>query len=243
MALLSVKLDRIAAIRELGSKRQPDPAQAAVVAELAGADGVAIELRRDRRYVRDRDLYVLREVVKTKLMIEIPPMEDIIDRVLDVKPSAVTFVADHPDSNLPAAGIDFGAAPVDFSSVSARFKGVGIQVGFLIEPLPEMVRGAVRAGADHIQINCRGFTQAHTLEEAQTELDRIDATAQAAAKAELTVMAGGGIAAKNVPALHELGLIDEYIVGHSLIAQAVLKGMGGAIEDLATSIRVDRSSR
>jgi len=232
MALLSVNLDQVAALREIRKLREPDPAQAAVLAELAGADGLAIQLRRDRKYVRDRDLYILREVVKTKLTIEIPPADDIINRVLEVKPAMVTFVADHADSNVPVAGIDFGNASIDFSGATARFKGVGIAVCFFIDPNADTVRGVHKAGADAVLINCGGFAYARTLAEAQQELDRIDATAQAAAKAGLSVYAGRGIDRKNVLALHELNLIDEFFVGHSIVSRAVLMGMTEAVSEV-----------
>jgi pyridoxine 5-phosphate synthase len=236
MALLSVNLDQVAALREIRHLREPDPAQAAVVAELAGADGIAIQLRRDRKYVRDRDLYILREVVKTKLTIEMPPADDVIERVLEVKPTMVTFVADHADADTPVSGIDFGAAAVDFSDIASRFKGVGVAVCFFIEADHDSVRGAAKAGADAVLINCGGFTYAHTLDEAQTELDRIDAAAQTARKADLTIFGGRGINPKNVVALEELKLFDEYFVGHSLVARSVLKGMEAAVSEMINAI-------
>jgi pyridoxine 5-phosphate synthase len=236
MALLSINLDQVAALREIRKLREPDPAQAAVLAELAGADGIAIQLRRDRKYVRDRDLYILREVVKTKLTIEIPPTEDIVNRVLEVKPAMVTFVADHADSNVPVAGIDFNDASIDFSGATARFKGAGIGVCFFVDPNPDAIRGVHKAGADAVLVNCGGFTQARTLAEAQQELDRIDATAQAAVKAGLSVHAGRGIDRKNVVALYELNLIDEFFVGHSVVSRAVLKGMSEAVSEILTVI-------
>jgi len=237
MALLSVNLDQVAALREVRKQREPDPAQAAVLAELAGADGIAIQLRRDRKYIRDRDLYILREVVKTRLIIEMPPTDDIIERALEVKPAMVTFVADHADSDTPVSGIDFNAAPIDFSDTATRFRGVGIGVCFFVDPEVEAVRGAARSGADAVLINCGGFTYAHTLEEAQTELDRIDTCAQAAAKARLSVYAGRGISSKNVPALHELRLFDEFFVGHSVVTRAVLKGMEAAVTEMLSVIQ------
>lgn len=236
MALLSVNLDQVAALREIRKLREPDPAQAAVLAELAGADGIAIQLRRDRKYVRDRDLYILREVVKTRLTIEIPPTEDIVNRVLEVKPAMVTFVADHADSNVPVAGIDFNDASIDFSGATARLKGVGIGVCFFIDPNPEVVRGAHKAGADAVLINCGGYSYARTLAEAQQELDRVDATAQAAAKAGMSVYAGRGIDRRNVIALHELNLIDEFFIGDSIVSRAVLKGMTEAVSEMLAVI-------
>ncbi len=240
MALLSVNLDEIAVLREARRLKEPDPAQAAVLAELAGADGVAIQLRRDRKYVRDRDLYILRELVKTRLTIEIPPTEDIIDRVLEVKPAMVTLVADHADVDAPVSGIDFTKAPLDFSDIAVRFHGAGVAVCFLIEPEVDSVKGASRAGGDAVLLSCAGFTQAHTLEEAQRELDRIDAAAQAASKADVTVYAGRGVDYKNVVALQELKLIDEFFVGHAIVARAVLCGLERAVADMLTLLRSER---
>jgi pyridoxine 5-phosphate synthase len=239
MALLSVNLDQVATLRETRKQREPDPAQAAVLAELAGADGIAIQLRRDRKYIRERDLYILREVVKTKLTIELPPADEMIARAIEVKPSMVTIVADHTDSGSPVSGIDFQAAAVDYSDVTMRFKAAGVAVCFFIEPDSDNVKGAARAGGDAVLINCGGFTYALTVEEAQRELDRIDAAAQAAAKAGLSVYAGRGISFKNVLALHELGLFHEYYVGHSITSRAVLKGMEAAVAEMLGVVRAD----
>ena len=239
MALLSVNLDQVATLREVRKQREPDPAQAAVLAEMAGADGIAIQLRRDRKYIRDRDLYILREVVKTKLTVELPHAEEMIARAIEVKPAMVTMVADHADADSPVSGIDFNAAPVDFSDVARRFKSAGIGVCFFVEPDSDSIKGAVKAGADAVLINCGGFTYALTLDEAQRELDRIDAAAQVAVKAGVSVYAGRGISFKNVLALHELGLFHEYFVGHSVVSRAVLKGMEAAVAEMLAVVRTD----
>lgn len=239
MALLSVNLDSVATMREARKQREPDPAQAAVLAEMAGADGIAIQLRRDRKFIRERDLFILREVVKTKLTIELPPADEMIARAMEVKPALVTLVADHADSNSPVSGIDFQTAGVDYSDVTLRLKGAGIGVCYFVEPEVESIKGAVKAGADAVLINCGGFTCALTLDEAQRELDRIDAAAQAASKAGLSIYAGRGISFKNVVALYELGLFHEYYVGHSIVSRAVLKGMEAAVTEMLTVIRAD----
>jgi pyridoxine 5-phosphate synthase len=239
MALLSVNLDHVASLREARKQREPDPAQAAVLAEMAGVDGIAIQLRRDRKYIRERDLFILREVVKTKLTIELPPADEMIARAIEVKPALVTIVADHADSDSPVSGIDFQTAAVDYSDVTMRFKGAGIGVCFFVEPDTESIKGAVRAGADAVLISCGGFTYALTLDEAQRELDRIDTAAQAAVKAGLSVYAGRGISFRNVVALHELGLFHEYFVGHSIVSRAVLKGMEAAVAEMLNVIHTD----
>ncbi len=240
MAMLSVNLDGVAALREVRGQREPDPAQAAVLAELGGADGVAIQLRRDRRHVRDRDLYVLREVVKTKLTIEIPPTDEIIERALEVKPAMVTFVADHADPTLPVSGINLADNTINFSDAAGRFHGAGIAVCYLVEPDPDSIKGAVKNGADAVLLNCAGFTEARGMDEAQHELDRIDTAAQAASKAGVTIYAGRGISFKNVIALHELGTIDEFFVGHSIVAKALFCGFERAVRDMVQVLAVER---
>ena len=232
MASLSVNLDQVAALREVRKRKEPDPAQAAVLAELAGADGIAIQLRRDRKYIRDRDLFILREVVKSRLILELPPTDEIIEKALEVKPWMVTFVADHADSDAPVSGIDFHNAPIDFSDTVERFRGVGVNVCFLIEPSSDAVKGAHKTGAAAVLIDCAEFTEARTLEQAQTGLDNIDHAAQLAVKHELSVHAGRGISYKNIFPLAELGVIDEFVVGFAIASRALLVGYERAVGEM-----------
>ncbi len=237
MALLSVSLDQVAALRAVRKFKEPDPAQVAVLAELAGADGIAVQLRRDRKHIRDRDLYILREVVKSRLTIEIPPVDEIIDQVQEVKPWMVTLVADQPDCDTPVAGIDFGSAPIDFGDIVTRFRGVGVNVCFFVEPEIEAIKGAAKTGAGAVLLDCSVFTRARTLDEAQEGLDSVDRAAQAAAKADLSVVAGSGINYRNIQPLVELGLIDEFVVGHAITSHAVLVGYQEAVREFLRLIR------
>lgn len=239
MALLNANLNQAALLRESRRLKEPDPAQVAVLAELGGADGICVQVRRDKRLIRDRDLYILREVVKSRLILELPPAEEVIEKALDVKPSAVFFVADQADIDAPVTGIDFQGAPVDFGAMVNRLAGAGITPGFFIEPDPDAIKGAVRAGAQAVLINATLFTQARTIDQAQDGLDRIDRTAQAAAKAELSVFAGRGIGYRNILPLAELGLIEEYIVGHALVARAMMVGFERAVADLLRHVRTE----
>lgn len=241
MAFLTVSLDMIGGIREMRRLKEPDPAQVAVFAEVAGAHGFSVQLRRDRKTIRDRDLYILREVIKTKLTIETPPLEDTIERALEVKPWMVTLVADHADSGSMVSPIDFEAAAVDFGEVAARIKGIGCNVCFFIEPAAESVRGAAKAGADAVTLNCSGFVDARTLDEAQSELDSIDAAAQSGAKAGLSVQAARGLTYKNVTPLAELKNIDEFIIGHAIVSRALLVGIERAVIEMLPLLKPEAS--
>ena len=237
MATLSVKLDPVTILREARGGKDPDPAQVVVLAELAGVDGIAMQLRRDRKLMRERDMYLLKELVKTRMSIEIPPVDSLIEKVIEVRPYMVTFVADHADSSAPVSGIDFASAPVDYSDVAAQLTGAGIRVCFFIEPEPHSVRGAAKAGANGVLINCREYSDARTVEQAQEGLDRIDQAAGSAAKSSLTVRAAGGIDYRNIAALVELGYINEFVVGHAVASRALLVGYSAAVAEMLRLIR------
>ena len=242
MAQLSVNLDLVAAMREVRRLGEPDPCQAAVLAELAGADGIAVQMQRHRRHVRDRDLYLLKGIVKTKLAVEIPPVDDVIEKILEVKPYLVTFVADHADTDAAVSPIDFNAAAVDFGSLAAKFSAVGVSVAFFIEPDPEQIRGASKSGASAVLINCSRYAGARTLNEAQSELDRIDRAVRAAAKSDLGVHCGRGVNYKNIRPLLELGVVDEFFVGYAICARALLVGFDRAVREMLALVQMPASS-
>ena len=240
MSTLTVNLDYVAALREAGRSTEPDPAQAAVLVELAGADGVAVRVRRDRKQIRNRDLFLLKGVCKSKVTVEMPPTEEIIERVLEVKPWMITLVADHADGDSPVSPINFGEGSVDFDDLVARCKGVGVNTCYFVEPVLEDIKGAIKGGATAVLVNCLGYTQARTMEDAQTELDRLDKAAQAAAKSGLAVHFGRGLNYQNIGPLVELNIVDEFVIGHSICSRAMLVGFDAAVRE-ARSI-IGRSS-
>jgi pyridoxine 5-phosphate synthase len=241
VSALTVNLDLVAVLRSVRRLQEPDPAQAAILSELAGADGVAVQMRRDRKYIRDRDLYVLKSIVKTKLIVELPPADELINLALETKPWMVILVADHADSDSPVSPIDFDNAAVDFGDVTDRLKGVGVNVGFFVEPDGDGIKGAARAGAASVLINCSGYTEARTLENAQGELDGIDRAVNSASKQNLAVYCGRGITYKNVQPLVELGYVDEFIVGHAIGSRAMLVGYERAVQEMLTLVKAGRS--
>ena len=241
MSALTVNIDLVAVLRSVRRLQEPDPAQAAVLAELAGADGIAVQLRRDRKYIRDRDLYILKSIVKTKLIVELPPADELIDLALEIKPWMVIFVADHADSDSPVSAIDFNNAAIDFGDVTDRLKGVGVNTGFYVEPETDDIKGAARSGATSVLINCSGYTDARTLEDAQSELDRIDKAINSASKQGLAAYCGRGISYKNLQPLVDLGYVDEFIVGHAIGSRAMLVGYERAVSEMLTVVKNTRS--
>ncbi len=231
----------IGVMRETGYRKEPDPAQAAVYAELAGAGGISVMLKRDRKYLRDRDLYILKNIIKTKLNIGMPPTEDIVERAIEVKPNSVTIVADLASSDSPPATVDFYSGAVDFSNIANRIKSVGVNVNYFIEPEIESVKGALKAGADGVVLNCTAFVEAPSVNEARTELDKIDRAAHAANKQNLSVIAGRGLHYSNIQPLAELGNIREFIVGRAICTRALFHGFDRAVHEMKQVI--DNSPR
>lgn len=237
MPSLSVNLDLVAVLRAARRLNVPDPAQAAVLAELAGADGISVQLRRDRKYIRERDLYILKSIVKTRLSVEIPPAEDVVEKMLEIKPSVVVFAADHADSDSPMTTIDFESGGVDFREMVASFSGVGISTGFFVEPDPDAVKGAAKAGADSVLLSCEGYTGARTIEDAQKELDRIDRAAETAVKSDLFVRCGRGLSHKNIRPLVEQGNIDEFVIGQAIVSRALFTGLERSVGEMLALLR------
>lgn len=237
MSALTVNLDLVAVLRSVRRLHEPDPAQAAMLAELAGADGIGVQLRRDRKYIRDRDLYILKSVVKTKLIVEMPPADELITLALEIKPWIVIFVADHADSDSPVSPIDFDNADVDFGDITDRFKGVGVNVGFFVEPETDDIRGAAKAEASSVLINCSRYTDARTIDDAQLGLDSLDRAVNAASKYDLAVYCGRGISYKNIQPLVDLRSADEFVVGHAIGSRAMLVGYERAVREMIALVR------
>ena len=150
MASLTIALDTIAFTRAAGDGISPDPSQAIMLAELSGADGILMQFRRDKKYIREKDLFLAKGLVKTKLIIEMPPLEDCIKLAMELKPSLVFFVTDHANSESPVSPISFANQPVSFESMVHQLHGVGVKAGFYADPEPEEIKGALKSGADAI---------------------------------------------------------------------------------------------
>lgn len=241
MPLLTVQLDLIAYVREWQRGKEPDPAQAAVLAEIAGADGIAVHMREDRRLIRDRDLYMLREITKTRFIVETAPTEAMIDLMCEIKPAQVNLVTEGTDDLSPLPVETSGS--MDYKGIVSRLNAQGMTVSLFASPQPEAIKFVGRSGAQGIILDSNPYCSARTLAEAQTELDRMDNLSQQGRKQGLSVSIMRGLSAKNIPPLAELGTIEEFIVGHALIARATLVGMETAVRDLLPIVRFEPSRK
>lgn len=237
MASLTVDLSLIPAIRSSLDRDQPDPIQAAVLAELAGADAIAFALKSGRRQTQPRDIAILGSVVKGRLSLSVPPLDELIEQALSIKPAEVTFFVDSGTGADPMATIGFDVPEIDYQDLSARLSGIGVSVRYYIEPDPAAVKQARKAGADGVVFSTSAYTSSRELNQARQELDRLDQAAQAAAKAGLSVACCRGLDYSNIEPLVQLDVIDEFIVGGAVLARASLIGIESAVRRMRELVR------
>lgn len=224
---LSVNVDHIATIREARGNVEPDPIAAAVIAELSGCDGITIHLRSDRRHIKERDLELLRKIVKTRLNLEMGITEEMMEIATRIKPHQVTLVPESPEELTTEGGLDLSKTEEAVRKTISVLKQSEIEVSIFIEPEPEQIEKAKEVGADIIEINTAKYTE--TEGEKEKELERIRIGAMYARKLGLKVHAGHGLDYLNVEALKEIPEIEEVSIGHSIIANAALLGLGEAV--------------
>jgi pyridoxine 5-phosphate synthase len=232
MSIVSFKVDYIAALREMRRLKEPDPAQSAVLAEIAGADGITCHLREDRKHIRDRDLYLLKEMVKSKLTLQIAPADDLVERTLEVKPWMVTLMPYSGEEMMISSGIDIEKNRDLYSEAAAALKGNGINVGYFINPEIDAVKNAARAKVDAVELNAAKYVGAITIENAEEELDRLEQMAHLAVKLNMSANCGGGLNYRNIRPLVELGVFEEFTVGYSITCRGLMVGLDRAVREM-----------
>ena len=232
MATVTINVDQVAAVRALRPGKLPDPVQAAVLAELAGADGIACHLREDRRAIRDRDVYLLKEVVKTKLNLLIAPVDELYQRAVEVKPFLVMLMPFDTEDGIVATGCDIAENRDLYEEFARSLKEAGIAVGYFIDPDADAVKAAARAKADVVDLNAGPYINADTITSAEAELERLEQMAQMALKLGMSVSCGNGLNYKNIRPLAELDVIDEFSIGHAVVSRALMVGLDRAVREI-----------
>jgi pyridoxine 5-phosphate synthase len=236
MAHLAVNVDHIATIREARGTDEPDPVLAAGIAELAGAEGIICHLRMDRRHVKDRDLELLRRMVKTKLNLEMAPAKELLDIALTIKPDVVTLVPERREELTTEGGLDAARNREEYRSITRTLKEAGIAVSFFIDPDPGQIRESATAGADIIEINTREYSEARTEPDILREFEKIKEAAKLASKLKLKVHAGHGLNYVNIRRFASIPEIEEYSIGHSIIARTVMVGIDQAVREMVALV-------
>jgi pyridoxine 5-phosphate synthase len=229
---LAVNIDHIATIREARRAREPQPVAAALVAEMAGAEGITIHLRGDRRHMQERDLELLREVVTTKLNVEMAVTAEMLQIALRVGPDQVTLVPEQPNEVTTQGGLDVGVHTPAIKDMARQLTDAGIRVSLFIDADPEQVRRARQTGAQAIEINTGPYADARESARPQ-ELARITDVARLAARGEFEVLAGHGLNYFNVRPIVAIPEIVELNIGHAIVARAALVGLDRAVREMA----------
>jgi pyridoxine 5-phosphate synthase len=237
MTKLGVNLDHIATIREARKTNEPDPVFGAYFVELAGAHGVTIHLREDRRHIQDRDLTVLRTVVtKLKLNLEMAATDEMLDLAKEIKPDQVTLVPEKREEITTEGGLDIIKGNRDVKKAISSLKQNNIEVSLFIDPDQSMIRRAQSLGADAIEIHTGAYANIRLPIEREKEISKIIELANLAHDLGMIVHAGHGLTYQNVEPIAAIPIIEELNIGHSIIARAVYVGLEQAVREMVALI-------
>ena len=232
MARLGVNIDHVATLRQARGAQEPDPIAAAVLVELAGADGLVVHLREDRRHIQDRDLVKLREIVQTKLNLEMAAEEAMAKIALTVKPHLVTLVPENRQELTTEGGLDVVAHREKIKQILSLLHDGGIPVSLFIDPDFDQIKAAHKLSADYVELHTGTYANARLLKKEDAQVEALTQSAKLAYKLGIGVSAGHGLTYRNVKRLTQIPEIVEYNIGHSVIARAVLVGLERAVREM-----------
>lgn len=237
MAKLGLNVDHIATIRQARGGSEPDPVTAAALGELAGAEGITIHLREDRRHIQDRDLEILRQTVQTKLNLEMAATDEMVGIACRVKPDQCTLVPEKRQELTTEGGLDVIANLQMVTDAVKQLQHAGIVVSLFVDPNPEQIRASQVSGTDAIEIHTGRYAEACSDEDKHHELAAIRNAVALGNELGLTVHAGHGLNYVNIIPLTRLSGIEEYNIGHSIISRASLVGIDRAVREMVALIR------
>jgi len=237
---LAVNIDHIATIREARKSDEPDPVAAAVLCELAGAQGITVHLRGDRRHIQDRDVERLRATVSTHLNVEMAATPEMVRVAQTIKPQQVTLVPERRDELTTEGGLDVVLHAGNLDKIVRQLIDSQIDVSIFVDPDLEQIRQCQKIRAPKIEINTGKFTEGWTRGTWTNELEKINTAAKAARKMGLIVLAGHGLNYRNIDAIAVNEDIEELNIGHSIVARAALVGMESAVREMIALLRSPR---
>ncbi|MEA2061799.1 MAG: pyridoxine 5'-phosphate synthase [Thermodesulfobacteriota bacterium] len=237
MAQLAVNVDHVATLREARKADYPEPAAAAVLAETAGADGIVVHLREDRRHINERDVQLVKSLVKSKLILEMAATSEMLGIALDIRPDEVTLVPEKREEVTTEGGLDIITHHNAVKETIEALKNGGIKVSLFLDPDLDQIKTAHRLDADMVEIHTGAFCEARTYIKKEKSFLRIVNAAKTANKLKLGVNAGHGICYNTIKAFKGLKEINEFSIGHSIVSRAVFVGMEQAVRDMRALIK------
>ena len=230
--LLGVNIDHVATIRQARGTRYPDTVQAAALAEEAGADGITIHLREDRRHIQDRDVYILAETLQTRMNLEMAVTDEMLSIAEKVKPAHCCLVPEKREELTTEGGLDILGQEPRMKEACERLASAGIEVSLFIDPDPAQIDATIRCGAPVIELHTGAYAEAETAKEQTDELKRIQEAASYAYQKGLIVNAGHGLHYHNVEQIAEIPELNELNIGHGIVARALFVGLKEAISEM-----------
>jgi pyridoxine 5-phosphate synthase len=237
MIRLGVNIDHVATVRQARRTVEPDPVAAAVLALLGGADGITIHLREDRRHIQDRDLHVLRQVVTTRLNLEMAAVESIVDIACAAKPDEATLVPEKREEITTEGGLDVVVHKTAVGKAVERLRAAGIEVSIFVDPDPLQIETSKLLGAHAVEIQTARYSEAHTPQQLENELAALTQATTYARDHGLHVHMGHGLTYTNVQSVARIHGVEELNIGHSIVSRAVLVGMERAVREMKQAIR------
>ena len=237
MPYLAINVDHVATLRQARGGIEPDPVQAAGICELAGADGIVVHLREDRRHIQDRDVRILRETVKTKLNLEMAVTPEIVDFALGVVPDMVTLVPEKRKELTTEGGLDVIENAKKVTKAIQKLTKAGIPVSIFIDADATQIQAALDAGATFVELHTGRYCEARTTKDVDEQFRLIEQSAELAYESGLRVNAGHGLDYRNAGPIADLPFIEELSIGHAVISRAVLVGLDQAVREMLAVVR------
>ena len=236
MMHLAINVDHVATVRQARGGSEPDPVTAAAICELAGAGGIVVHLREDRRHIQDKDVYLLRKTVKTKLNLEMGANKDIIDVALDVVPDMITLVPEKRQELTTEGGLDVVSQKKKLAKVIKKFNREGIPVSIFVDPDSSQIKASHDIGAHFVEIHTGRYCDAVSDAEIDREFEMIAAAAEEAFQLGLVVNGGHGLDYQNTARIAALETIEELSIGHAVVSRAIFSGLETAVRDMINII-------
>jgi pyridoxine 5-phosphate synthase len=229
---LGVNIDHVATLRQTRGTRYPDPVQAAIDAEQAGADGITLHLREDRRHIQERDVELIKQVLQTRMNLEMASVEDMISYALHIRPEHCCLVPERREELTTEGGLDVVTHQNELAQTCARLRDAGIEVSLFIDPDLDQVAAAAESGAPVIEIHTGSFADAVGEQSRANELTRVNAAVKQGLNLGLQVNAGHGLNYHNVQDMAAIPGITELNIGHAIIARALFTGLQEAVREM-----------
>jgi len=235
--LLGVNIDHVATLRQARGTRYPDPVKAALDAEEAGADGITVHLREDRRHIQDRDVRVLKDVLQTRMNFEMGVTEEMLAFAEQIRPAHACFVPETRQELTTEGGLDVAGQEARIRAAVERLAAIGCEVSLFIDADPRQIEAAARVGAPAIELHTGRYADAHTPEGTACELARIRAGVECGLGHGLIVNAGHGLHYHNVEPVAVIPGVHELNIGHAIVAHALFVGFKEAVREMKALMR------